>query len=128
MLKPRAGFYAENLLLYNTIAQETAKLPLPIGYAHKFAPVALGDVAHVAAIVATSQGPQGLADNIRGQLITVTGPMMVSGNELANAASQALGKTISFEDIPRYVEALPRGFRTSRRIADFALATKQNAC
>lgn len=31
----RAGFYAENLLLYNKQAQQEGKLPLPIGKNHK---------------------------------------------------------------------------------------------
>jgi hypothetical protein len=34
-----AGFYAENLLLYNKQAQGEGKLPLPIDPDHKFAPV-----------------------------------------------------------------------------------------
>lgn len=62
----RAGFYAENLLLYAKQAQGEGKLKLPIGEDHKFAPVALGDIAQIAAYVVTSEGPQGLADNVRG--------------------------------------------------------------
>jgi hypothetical protein len=38
----RAGFYAENLLLYAPQATEEGVLPLPTGKDHKFAPVALG--------------------------------------------------------------------------------------
>lgn len=38
----RAGFYAENLFNYAPQAQSDGALPLPIGEAHKFAPVALG--------------------------------------------------------------------------------------
>jgi hypothetical protein len=38
----RAGFYAENLLLYSQQARNEGILPLPIGEDHKFAPVALG--------------------------------------------------------------------------------------
>jgi hypothetical protein len=38
----RAGFYAENLLLYAPQAKEEGILPLPIGKDHKFAPTALG--------------------------------------------------------------------------------------
>jgi hypothetical protein len=38
----RAGFYAENLLLYAPQAKEEGVLPLPIGKDHKFAPVAPG--------------------------------------------------------------------------------------
>lgn len=36
---PRAGFYAENLLLYTKQAQGEGKLPIPIDEHHKFAPV-----------------------------------------------------------------------------------------
>jgi hypothetical protein len=46
-----------------------------------------------------SKGEHGFGDECRGQLITVTGPMLASGNELAEAASQALGVPMEFEDI-----------------------------
>ncbi|KAG8863079.1 hypothetical protein FRB96_009259 [Tulasnella sp. 330] len=95
----RAGFYAENLLLYNKQAQSTGKLPLPIGKDHKFAPVALGDVAQIAAMVITGEGPHGLDDNHRGQLITITGPTLCAGEELATAARDALNVKMEFEDI-----------------------------
>jgi hypothetical protein len=35
----RAGYYAENLLLYTKQAQGEGKLPIPIDEHHKFAPV-----------------------------------------------------------------------------------------
>lgn len=38
----RAGFYAENLLLYSPQAKEKGALPLPVGRDHKFPPVSLG--------------------------------------------------------------------------------------
>jgi len=95
----RAGFYAENLLLYNKQAQDKGKLPLPIGPTHKFAPVSLGDIALLAAHVVTESGPHGLGDKVRGQLITVTGPMMAAGEEVAEAASQGLGTKMEFEEI-----------------------------
>ncbi|RPD58586.1 NAD-P-binding protein, partial [Lentinus tigrinus ALCF2SS1-7] len=95
----RAGFYAENLLLYTKQAQGEGKLPIPIGENHKFAPVALGDVAQVAAHVITSEGPHGLADDVRSQILVVTGPQLVAGPELAQAASQALGTKMEFEAI-----------------------------
>ncbi|KAI8992752.1 NAD-P-binding protein [Trametes punicea] len=95
----RAGFYAENLLLYSKQAQGEGKLPLPIGENHKFAPIALGDVAQIAAYVLTSEGPHGLADNVRSQVIIATGPQLVAGPELAVAASQALGTKMEFESI-----------------------------
>ena len=61
----RAGYYAENLLLCNTKIQESGTLPLPIGKNHKFAPVALGDVAYLAAMILTSDGPHGFSDDVR---------------------------------------------------------------
>lgn len=95
----RAGFYAENLLLYNKQAKDKGKLPLPVGPAHKFSPVALGDIALLAAHVLTGEGQHGLSDKHRGQLIVLTGPMMASGEEIATAASQGLGANMQFEDI-----------------------------
>lgn len=95
----RAGFYAENLLLYTKQAQGEGKLPIPIDEHHKFAPVALGDVVQVMAHALTSVGPHGLADDVRGEVLIVTGPMMTAGPELATAASQALGTKMEFESI-----------------------------
>ncbi|KAL3427779.1 hypothetical protein PVAG01_01288 [Phlyctema vagabunda] len=89
----------ENLLLYSPQAKKESTLPLPIGDKHKFAPVALGDVALVAAHVLSGKGEQGFDDKHRGQLITLTGPMLAAGNELAEAASQALGEEMHFQDI-----------------------------
>lgn len=63
----------ESLLLYAKEAQSEGKLKLPIGEDQKFAPVALGDIAQITAYVVTSEGPQGLADNVRGQVIVATG-------------------------------------------------------
>ncbi|KAJ7844704.1 NAD(P)-binding protein [Mycena leptocephala] len=95
----RAGFYAENLLLYSKQAQGEGKLPIPIDEHHKFAPIALGDVAQLLAYILTSQGPHGLADDVRGQMMVATGPIMVAGPELAQAASQALGAKMEFQSI-----------------------------
>ncbi|KAF7717587.1 Uncharacterized protein PECH_007595 [Penicillium ucsense] len=95
----RAGFYAENLLLYSQQAQTEGMLPLPIGQDHKFAPIALGDVSQVAAHVLTGKGKHGFSDQHRGQLIVLTGPMLAAGAELATAASKALEQEMKFEDI-----------------------------
>ncbi|PYH81191.1 NAD(P)-binding protein [Aspergillus uvarum CBS 121591] len=95
----RPGFYAENLLLYSRQAQEEGLLPLPIGKDHKFAPISLGDVAQVAAHVLCGKGKHGFSDKHRGQLMVLTGPMLATGDELASAASQALGEEMKFEDI-----------------------------
>ncbi|KAL2864376.1 uncharacterized protein BJX67DRAFT_373926 [Aspergillus lucknowensis] len=95
----RRGFYAENLLLYSHQAQEEGLLPLPIGPNHKFAPMALSDVALVAAHVLTGHGKHGFSDKHRGQLMVLTGPSLTTGDELAGAASKALGEDLKFEDI-----------------------------
>ncbi|TVY46740.1 Prestalk A differentiation protein A [Lachnellula occidentalis] len=94
----RAGFYAENLLNYGPQLKE-GTMPLPIGPNHKFAPIALGDVALVVAHVLSGKGQHGFDDKHRGQLIVLTGPMMGAGEELAEAAKQALGVDMQFEDI-----------------------------
>jgi uncharacterized protein YbjT (DUF2867 family) len=95
----RAGFYAENLLTYAPQAQTEGVLPLPVGPNHLFAPVALGDIAQLAAHVLTGKGKNGFDDRHRGQLMVCTGPKLCSGEELATAASQALGIEMQFEDI-----------------------------
>ncbi|KAF4472426.1 Prestalk A differentiation A [Fusarium albosuccineum] len=97
---------AENLLLYAPQAKEEGHLPLPIGKNHKFAPVALGDVAHVAAHVLTGKGKHGFDDKHRGQMMVVTGPMLCAGAELATAASKALGTELQFENISEYAPTI----------------------
>lgn len=57
------------------------------------------DVAQVAAHVITGKGPHGFDDKHRGQLMVVTGPTLATGDELAAAASAALGTPLRFEDI-----------------------------
>ncbi|KAL2837232.1 hypothetical protein BJY01DRAFT_251554 [Aspergillus pseudoustus] len=95
----RRGFYAENLLLYTHQAQEEGTLPIPIGKDHKFAPMALADVALVAAHVLSGHGKHGFDDKHRGQLLVLTGPMLTTGDELASAASKALDEELKFKDI-----------------------------
>lgn len=62
------------------------------------------DVAHVAAHVLGGKGKHGFDDRHRGQMMVVTGPMLCSGDELAEAASQALGQKLQFENISEYVK------------------------
>ncbi|KAF1738860.1 NAD(P)H azoreductase [Beauveria bassiana] len=95
----RAGFYAENLLLYESIVKNESTLPLPIGENHKFAPVALGDIANIAGHVLTGSGKHGFDDRHRGQMMVVTGPMLCAGEELATSASKVLGADMKFENI-----------------------------
>jgi len=94
----RAGFYAENLLNYSPQLKDGI-LPLPVGPNHKFAPIALGDVALLVAHVLSGKGKHGFDDKHRGQLIVATGPMLAAGEELAEAMRQALGSDVQFEDI-----------------------------
>lgn len=61
-------------------------------------------MAQLLAHILTSQGPQGLADEVRGQMMVATGPIMVAGPELAQAASQALGAKMEFQSISEYVD------------------------
>jgi hypothetical protein len=63
------------------------------------APIALGDVAQLAAHVLTGSGPNGFDDRHRGQLMVCTGPKLCTGYELATAASQTLGVMLEFEDV-----------------------------
>ena len=97
----RAGFYAENLLVYGPQAK-SGEIPLPAGKKGKFAPVALGDIAQLAAHILTGEGEHGLSDMHRGQLIIATGPAMMAGEELAEAASQALGTDMTYKSITEY--------------------------
>ncbi|KAL2793491.1 hypothetical protein BJX66DRAFT_224977 [Aspergillus keveii] len=95
----RRGFHAENLLLYSKQAQEEGVLPIPIGKDHKFAPMSMGDVAQVAAHVLSGHGKHGFDDKHRGQLMVLTGPLLTTGDELATAASKALGEELKFKDV-----------------------------
>ncbi|GAA5995538.1 uncharacterized protein JCM10292_005238 [Rhodotorula paludigena] len=95
----RAGFYLENLLAYTKQAQGEGKLPIPVDENHKFAPVALGDVVLLLAKILASKGPHGLGDDVRGQMITLTGPQMTAGPELAEAASQGLDAPLEFVSV-----------------------------
>ncbi|KAF7520529.1 hypothetical protein G7054_g12733 [Neopestalotiopsis clavispora] len=95
----RTGFYAENILLFARQVAEEALLPLPIGSIHEFAPVALGAIANLSAHIFTGKGKHGFDDRHRGQMMVVTGPELCAGEELATAASQALGVTMQLEGI-----------------------------
>jgi len=95
----RAGFYAENLLVYAPQAQSEGTLPLPIGENHSFPPMALGDLAQVAAYVLTGKGKNGFSDKHRGQLMVLTGPKLCTGQELAENASEVLETEMKFENI-----------------------------
>jgi hypothetical protein len=50
----------------------------------------------------TGEGEHGLDDDHRGQLIILTGPAMMAGEELAEAASQAFDQKMTFKAISEY--------------------------
>lgn len=56
--------------------REEHTFPAPLGEDHKFAPIALGDVAQVAAHVLSGKGKHGFSDKHRGQLIVLTGRIL----------------------------------------------------
>jgi hypothetical protein len=118
----RAGFYAENLLLYSVLARQGRILPLPIGKSQQFAPVALDNVAQVAAHVLSWKSNNGFSDKHRGQLIVLTGPFhslllpamllltqspsgpnLMTGPVLAAYGRVVLGFKLEFKDISEYV-------------------------
>lgn len=62
------------MLYEKDVKTHNRELRLPIGVNYSFAPVALDDVAKLAAHILVSEGPKGLDDRYRGQMITLTGP------------------------------------------------------
>jgi len=95
----RAGFYMQNLILYQEQAQKEGTLPIPIGKKGKLAPVNLDDVARVAAMILA--GGSEIFDTVTGQLIELTGPELLTGEQLAQKASAAVHTPIKFADISK---------------------------
>jgi len=91
----RAGFYMQNLILYQEQAQNEGTLPIPIGKG-KMAPVNLDDVSRVAALV-LAEGS--ISDTVTGQLIELSGPELLTGEQLAQHASKAVDSPIKFANI-----------------------------
>jgi hypothetical protein len=77
------------------------------------APIALGDVALVAAHILTSCGPSGFFSyKHAGQLYSITGPKLYTGGELARIISKTFGIPMFFQSISeREAQALlkPQG-------------------
>ena len=91
---------------------------MPAGKKGKFSPVALGDIAQLAAHILTGEGEHGLDDMHRGQLIIATGPAMMAGEELAEAASQALGKDMTYKSYLQstHIEGLTKVRSAAKKI------------
>src|SRR5690349_3673323 len=93
--------------LFTTMAarsiQENGTIALPFGTG-RTSPVAVDDVARVVATVLRDPAPH------IGQVYELTGPRSVDMTELAAAFSRALGREVSYVDLPpqRWEEQLPK--------------------
>ncbi|MFD3456586.1 NmrA family NAD(P)-binding protein [Streptomyces sp. NPDC058691] len=83
--------------------QESGTIVLPFGTG-RTSPVAVDDVARVIATVLRDPAPH------IGQVYELTGPRAVDMHELAKAFSQALGRPVSYVDVPpeRWEAQLPK--------------------
>lgn len=92
----RTYFYQQNLLLWSRDVQETGRFRLPLS-STCFAPLYNADVASVVAeLIRPARVAQGLP-----KLVNLTGPRVLSGEALAEAASRATGQRLSFEEVNR---------------------------
>ncbi|MFE4968051.1 NmrA family NAD(P)-binding protein [Streptomyces sp. NPDC056660] len=93
--------------LFTTMAarsiQENGTIALPFGTGHT-SPIAVDDVARVIATVLRDPAPH------IGQVYELTGPRSVGMTELAAEFSRALGRSVSYVDVPpqRWEAQLPR--------------------
>jgi uncharacterized protein YbjT (DUF2867 family) len=90
----RANFYMQNLLLYKDQIKNENKLPLPTGDG-KFSPIDVEDVGRTAAVILND------FERHSNKLYNLTGPESLNGSQMAASISEALGKSISFENIDR---------------------------
>jgi uncharacterized protein YbjT (DUF2867 family) len=90
----RAGFYYQNLWLYK---QQLAKgeLPLPIS-GGKFAPVDVGDVGKVAVAIMCDW------KKYTGKVYNITGPEVLTGEEMSKVITDAVGKQVRWSDIAEH--------------------------
>lgn len=89
----RSNFYMQNLLLYKDQLKQGA-LPLPI-HNGSFNPIDVDDIGKAAQKI--------LADcnQHKGKWYNLTGPEAMTGQEMADICSKALGSSIKWQDIPR---------------------------
>jgi len=92
----RPTIFQENPLFATVVARAVAErgtLPLPFG-SGRTSPVAAADVARVAAAVLQDPGPQ------VGQVLELTGPRSQDMTGIAEEYSRALGKRVTYVDVP----------------------------
>lgn len=88
----RTPFYAQNLQLYKTQIQQ-GHLPLPIGEA-AISPVDVEDVGRLASTILADCAPH------KGKVYEITGAEALTGRQMAQVFTKALGTTVNFKDIP----------------------------
>jgi uncharacterized protein YbjT (DUF2867 family) len=92
----RPTIFQENPLFTTVVARSVADrgvLPLPFG-SGRTSPVAAGDVARVAAAVLRDPGPH------VGRVLELTGPRAEDMTGIAEEYSRALGKPVTYVDVP----------------------------
>ena len=99
-VRPTALFEGFFLILTADSVRRSNQIRLPFGEG-KTSPVAVGDVARVIAVILANPQPH------IGKIYHLTGPQSENMNFYAKEYSKALGRTITFQDIP--VEAWRHG-------------------
>jgi uncharacterized protein YbjT (DUF2867 family) len=99
-VRPTALFEGSFLILTADSVRRSNQIRLPFGEG-KTSPVAVGDVARVIAALLANPQPH------IGKIYHLTGPQSESMDFYAKEYSKALGRTITFQDIP--IEAWRRG-------------------
>ena len=88
----RPNLYFQGLLAFQPMIANEGRFVAPIGEARVSA-VDVRDIAAVAAVVLTESGHEG-------KTYTITGPSAVSHAEMAHAIAAAVGRDVSFVDVP----------------------------
>jgi uncharacterized protein YbjT (DUF2867 family) len=88
----RPNLYFQGLLAFQPMIATEGRFAAPIGDARVSA-VDVRDIAAVAAIALTERGHEG-------KTYTITGPAAVTHAEMASAISEAIGRQVSFMDVP----------------------------
>jgi uncharacterized protein YbjT (DUF2867 family) len=88
----RPNLYFQGLLAFQPMIASEGHFVAPIGHARVSA-VDVRDIAAVAAVVLTEEGHDD-------KTYTITGPEAVTHTEMASALSQAIGRTVTFSDVP----------------------------
>lgn len=89
----RMAVFVENLLAAQDALRQ-GQLPLPLGIRGAYCPVAQNDIGEMASSILVNPAPH------HGSFYTITGPTTLSGNQMAQEISTALGKQVRYVDAP----------------------------